>query len=399
MKTSYTPSKLSAMVAQVRKEHPTSSEIKNYPLDNSFLNEIRHWASLPKNDVDGEAITIPIRKIRLLGNYVASNSLHLPLRNLTRILFLRANEDIARSLFELWQDFFENQDLCYLLYRIVQDKPELAKKIISGTKLENNILLQWFPSKNIPHTVGKECMLWQKRERLHFAERLKTLGVMPSTVLGQRCIQEYLTFCDRTGYLEIADRDMLPLLKKYSPQSIEMFLQNILTELRVEDFQKYYQCGSYLRDTYTGSAGSVKYKKYFNTFSPDRELKYRRWLNYILIKDTFVRSDDDARLQFWSQYVPYSMDVYKVSVSTSLVIEFEAYCVIEFFETTQGALYIYQKDIFKKYIERYVMSRKNTELRHELYNSLRDLCVERIVHRDGWQYKTSRYLMAHSIIS
>ena len=112
MKTSYKPSKLPAIAAQVRKEHPTSSEIKNYQLDNSFLNEVRQWAKLPKEDVDGEAITIPIRKVRLLANYVPANSLHLPLLNLTRILFLRANEEIARSLFILWQDYFTNQDLC-----------------------------------------------------------------------------------------------------------------------------------------------------------------------------------------------------------------------------------------------------------------------------------------------
>lgn len=163
-----------------------------------------------------------------------------------------------------------------------------------------------------------------------FSDRLMTLGIMPSTRLGQRCIQEYLTFCDRTGYLEISDRDMLPTLKKYSPDSIKLFLKNILTELKVEDFQRYYQCGSYLRNTYTSDAGTLKYKNFFSGFTPEQELKYHRWLNYILVKDTFVGSDDDARLKFWSQYVPYSLDVYKVSISASLVIEFEAYCVIEF---------------------------------------------------------------------
>ena len=54
MKTSYKPSKLPAIAAQVRKEHPTSSEIRNYQLDNSFLDEVRQWAKLPKEDVDGE---------------------------------------------------------------------------------------------------------------------------------------------------------------------------------------------------------------------------------------------------------------------------------------------------------------------------------------------------------
>lgn len=168
MKTSYKPSKLPAIAAQVRKEHPTSSEIRNYQLDNSFLDEVRQWAKLPKEDVDGEAITIPIRKVRLLANYVPANSLHLPLLNLTRILFLRANEEIARSLFILWQDYFTNQDLCYLLYRIVQDKPELVKKIVSNTKLENTTMMQWFSSKNIPYAVGRECMRLQKSNGFPF---------------------------------------------------------------------------------------------------------------------------------------------------------------------------------------------------------------------------------------
>lgn len=398
MKTSYKPSKLSVAIAQVHKEHPSSSEIRNYQLDNTFLNEVRRWTKLSKEDVEGEAVTIPIRKVRLLAEYVSENSLHLPLFNLTMILYLRANEDIARRLYVLWQDSFTNQDLCYLLYRIVQDKPELVKKIVSNTKLENATMMQWFHSDNIPYAVGKECMRWQKTKRIRFSDRLMTLGIMPSTRLGQRCIQEYLTFCDRTGYLEITDRDMLPILKKYSPAAIKRFLSNILAELKVEDFQRYYQCGSYLRNTYTSDAGTIKYKKFFSGFAPEQELKYHRWLNYILIRDTFIRSDDDARLKFWSQYVPYSIDVYRVSVSASLVIEFEAYCVIEFFETTQGALYIYPKDVFEREIRFYVVRLNNTELRHELYNNLRRYCTERIVHRDGWQYKTSRYLMAHSII-
>lgn len=100
MKTSYKPSRLPAIAAQVRKEHPTSSEIKNYQLDIGFLNEVRQWAKLPKEGVDGEAITIPIRKVRLLANYVPANSLHLPLLNLTRILFCVQMKKLhVRSLF------------------------------------------------------------------------------------------------------------------------------------------------------------------------------------------------------------------------------------------------------------------------------------------------------------
>ena len=278
------------------------------------------------------------------------------------------------------------------------DKAELVKKIVSNTKLENTTMLQWFPSKNIPYAVGRECMRWQKSDRIRFSDRLMTLGIMPSTRLGQRCIQEYLTFCDRTGYLEISDRDMLPTLKKYSPDSIKLFLKNILTELKVEDFQRYYQCGTYLRNTYTSDAGTLKYKNFFSGFTPEQELKYHRWLNYILIRESFSKNSNDERLQFWSQYVPYSTDAYRVSASECLVIEFEMYSIIEFTTKTMGPLYIYRKDIFEKFVKKYLKRMNNTELRHSLYNELLQYATERIIHHDNWQYKTSRYLMAHSII-
>lgn len=398
MKTSYTPSKLSAIASQIRKEHPSCSEVREYKTDQEFLDEIRHWASLPESEVDSEASIIPIRKIRALANYIPENFLHLPLTNLIQIVFLRADDEMIRLLYIQWQECFTNSDLCNLLYQIAQDKPQLMHKITSDEKIAPTTMMQWFHSGNIPYAVGKECMRFQKIQRIRFADRLMSLGIFSTSRLGQKCIQDYLTFCDRIGYLELKDTEMLSILKKSSPAFISSFLKNILSELKTEDFQQYYKCGSYIRDTYTGSNGSAKYKSYFSGFSPEQELKYRRWLNYILIKDTFIKAVDDARLKFWSQYVPYSTNVYKSAVSKSLVIEFEAYCVVEFFEDTKGALYIYQKEIFEEYIARYVMCFKNNDLRHELYANLRHLCSERISHHDGWQYKTSRYLTANKIV-
>ena len=241
-------------------------------------------------------------------------------------------------------------------------------------------------------------MRLQKIQRIPFPERLKSLMIFPDSNLGQQCIQEYLTFCDRTGYLEISDRDMLPTLRKYAPDSIKLFLKNILTELNVEDFQRYYQCGTYLRNTYTSDAGTLKYKNFFSGFAPEQELKYHRWLNYILIRESFSKNSNDERLQFWSQYVPYSTDAYRVSASECLVIEFEMYSIIEFTTKTMGPLYIYRKDIFEKFVKKYLKRMNNTELRHSLYNELLQYATERIIHHDNWQYKTGRYLMAHSII-
>ena len=74
------------------------------------------------------------------------------------------------------------------------------------------------------------------------------------------------------------------------------------------------------------------------------------------------------------------------------------YSIIEFTTKTMGPLYIYRKDIFEKFVKKYLKRMNNTELRHSLYNELLQYATERIIHHDNWQYKTSRYLMAHSII-
>lgn len=91
-------------------------------------------------------------------------------------------------------------------------------------------------------------------------------------------------------------------------------------------------------------------------------------------------------------------NAYRVSASECLVIEFEMYSIIEFTTKTMGPLYIYRKDIFEKFVKKYLKRMNNTELRHSLYNELLQYATERIIHHDNWQYKTSRYLMAHSII-
>lgn len=398
MKTSYIPFKLSEEVKKIHKEHRFASEVQEYQLDSSFLEEVRRWSELDQKDVDGEAVTIPSRKIRKLAMYMPQNSLKLSLDNLARILFLRMNEDTTHLIYTLWQDFFENKDLCRLLYDVAEHKPELLQKILLNTGLKNDIMLHWFESKNIPYEVGSECMRLQSVQRLPFEKRLETLGILSSTQLGQKCIQKYLTFCDRAGYLEMNDENILFNLKTYSQEDVKLFLKNILSELETEDFQGYYQCGSYIRDTYTGNVGTEKYKKYFTAFTEEQESKYHHWLNYILIKETFGKAEDDERLKFWSKYVPYSVDVYRVQVSASLVIEFKEYCITEFFEDTKGALYIYKKDIFKKHIVKYVQSCKNQRLRHELYDDLREYYVARIVHSANWRDTTARYLRLYWII-
>lgn len=395
MKSEYKPSMLESLKPKIKKEHPLSSDLMNYQPDQEFLEQIKKWAKLPQEDIEETAQFISSRKIWLLVNYIPTNSLKLPLENLVRILYLRVNTDIARRLFVFWQDYFLNRQLCGLLYQIVQNKADI---VVSEKNVNTSILERWFSSDNIPQAVGKECMILQKQSRIHFPDRLRSLGISPSSKLGQLCIAEFLTFCDRVDYLEISDSDMLQSIKKFSPEVIASFLKNILTVLEITDFQRYFQCGKFLRSSFTGSSDTQKYQKYFSTFSAEQEMKYRRWLNYILVHESFAANSDEERLEFWSRYVPYSVNVYRVPISESLVLEFEMYCIIEFPEKTKGPLYIYEREVFENKIKRYVTRNNNAELRRCLYNELREDCAARIIHRDNWQFTTRRYLVKNRVI-
>lgn len=395
MKTVYTPSALAKAAAQVRTAHPNSSEIKEYTPDKSFLNQVRYWSQLPEEEVEGEAITIPIRQIRLLARYLPENQLQVPLKNLTRIVYLRANEEIVRTLYMLWLDYFSNKDFCALLHKLILDKPKLAHKITPYTELDANTLRKWLESQDIPFSVGKECIRLQHIQRIHFAERLMSVGVLPSSKLGQKCIAEYLTYCERVDYLQLSDSDLLQSLKRCAPDTIKRFLKNVLTELKVEDFDRYYQSGSFVRNAFTGDAGTQKYKQYFSGFTPEQELKYRRWLNYILIRDSFGKDTDDERLVFWSRYVPYSVNAYRVRSSESLVIEFAAYCVIEFTLETMGPIYFYRKDVFDDSVKLRLYTRNNSDLRNFLLHE--SDYAERIVHNGDWQWRTRYYLTEHNV--
>lgn len=397
MRTEYNPKNLTAARMEVKKRHPKLNEVTDYQADTAFLNQIRIWSSMSKEDIEAEAAVVSIHQVKKLALYIPENILRVSARNLIRIVYLRATEPIVQALFTRWQDFYFNKDLSFLLYQLCKDKKQLVEGIFLNCSLTDAKFMQWLQSKDIPYTVGTACAAMEG-ERVSFQDRMRRFHISPNSKLGQSCSERFLTFCTRADYLDYSDQEMRAVLEKYNRSSIRMFVRNILTQLEVPDFQRYYFSGCFLRDHHTGRADSREYQQFFREFPPEHELKFRRWQNYILVKESFTANSEDERLKFWSQYVPYSINAYRNAVSESLVMEFEWYTIVEFTTETMGPLYVYRKDVFERYIKNYVKSKDNQELRHLLYTDLSGYSEKRIVHNDNWQWKTGRYLTAHSII-
>ena len=394
MKDFFEPRKLNVAVSEIRKKHPSRSTPPEFKSDQDFAKMVKRWAYMAEEDVAQEAMLIPPRRIKQLVEYMSGNVLNVPLHNLRSIIRLRATEEIFRRLFSLWYDAYDSPDFNTLLYYIMQDYPEYPAAVFQNSKLTSPIFLQWLKSEDIPVAVGKSCIRLKKQMHT-FEDAMLALKVSPESVLGKACIDSFYTYCGKDDYFQVSDKELDRIVRRYSLKQIHLFLRNILTVLDVPAFQRFYLTGRYLQWTYTDSSGTKKYQLFFANYPPDLVTKYRHWLDYIVVRDSFSKNPNDPRLIFWSRYVPHSEGAYIEKTSESFIMKFERYCILEFTEKTMGPIYIFEKSTFEKQVQPQTRFQSNTDLRSYLLH--RSPYVARVEHRGNWQWKVEQYLMMNRI--
>lgn len=265
------------LAAEIRKAHPNSAEMAGCQPDEAFLAQVRAWAWLSTAQAEEEVFRIPARDIRLLAKYIPENTLHLPLQRLCQMVSLRASTSILRLLYLLWLDFFANRELCGLLCQITKEHPDQASQLVEPYLVSREEVLQWFASDDIPGMVGRTCMNLQQKKRLLFPERLQSVGVAPSSRLGEKCIEAFLTYCRREDYLALSDVELARQIQHLPVEYMGKFLLNLLSVLETVDFQRYERYGAFVRDKVDTVGGRLKYKINLSQLPPEHRRKYARW--------------------------------------------------------------------------------------------------------------------------
>ncbi len=393
MKSNYTPRKLNISLGEISQKHPLRSAPPEYKSDQEFAKILRRWAYMSEGEIKAEAPIIPPRRIRQLIEYINGNVLGLPLQNLKTIIRMRITEENFRRMFSLWLDTYDNKEINSLLSAIVQDHPEIPPAVFKASRLTSDVFLDVLKSDNIPIAVGKRCVLLRGQVE-SFKRALQEYKVSPESSLGKACIENYYCYCDKSAYLRTKDQDLKRIVSRYNENQIHLYLRNFLSLLDIQEFKNFYLVGKYLIERHTDVSGTNRFQKFFNAYPQNLVIKYRRWLDYITIRDSFRNNLSDERLIFWSDYVPYTEDIHMAMTSSSLILKFDQYVIVEFTEQTMGALYVYEKADFERRIRHRTRTMKNSELRSYLYNSP---YVERIIHNGNWQGRTRRYLMRNRI--
>lgn len=393
MKNSFSPQKLNKTLAEVARQHPLKSIPPKYEGDPAFIQMLKYWAYLQGDVVEQEALLIPPRRLRQLVEYVSNNIYKLPMRNFATIIKLRATAEIFSRLFALWLDAYGNEDYNRLLKVVSRVFVGQAENVFQNSQLTIPVFTEWVGSDNTPALVGQTC-LRHKASAGNFENALRAYSVSPDSLLGKACLDNFYTFCAREDYVLLKDDDLDRILRRYNEKQIHAFMHNFLAVMVVQDFQRFYRAGKYLMQQYTNAPGTKPFQRFFANYPPELIQKYQRWLNYITIRESFHHNTSDERLIFWSKFVPYMQSAHMESASNSLLMKFEDYGIVEFTESTMGALYVYEIIDFEKRIQPKSRIYANNEFRSYLYNH--DY-VQRITHQGYWQSRTEWYLKRNRI--
>lgn len=398
MRDSYAPRKLTERIPEIVKRHPSTAKTASYEPDTSFQEQVRAWAALSEKDAGEVALTIPPGKIMQLADFLGAGHTGVPTEQLIRIVCTRTNERLAKRILSRWSDFFRSSSYNALVKAILEERKETVRQVLKDSPADAETWLQWLNSGDIPAAVGKSAVRYDAKHKSGFQQALQAISVPPESRLGKECIDEYYIFCDRNAYLDLEDQKLNRILMRYSYEQSIRFLKNFLTEMDTQSLRRYYACGKYLSQKYTGLPESDKYNRFFSGWSQEHRTQYNRWMSYILIADSFSQNSNDPRLRFWSKYVPYSVNTYLEKQCEALIMEYEKCCVIEFTSKTMGAVYIYYKGDYRGRIRKSTKMMKNTEFRSFLYNHPYEA---RFVHDAGgnWQHKVERFLKRHERIS
>ena len=90
-------------------------------------------------------------------------------------------------------------------------------------------------------------MKLQQDKRITFPERLQSVGG-PFQPSGTKCIEEFLTYCRREDYLALSDAEQERKIQHLPAEYMGKFLANLLSVLKMADFQRYERCSTFVRD-------------------------------------------------------------------------------------------------------------------------------------------------------
>lgn len=392
MKFVYTPNNLIKTREKIAREHNivsketyvtyTKEEIKN------LIFRVVGWE---KYSVKMNAYSLRDDEVKALIDYIPRNEYGVNLENIFMVYKYRKTEVMDAILYFQWQDYYSNVECNNFIIDLLKYDEKFIL-FIRNKGLTESAMIKVLSSNNIISALGKEIYDdGRKKGYLSIEKMILNHGIRKESRLSIDIISNFYSYCDRKAYLGVLPEDLLGIIKGYSVEQLKGFLYNFLTEMKLNDLEKYTLLLNYLEGI-TGSKGTERFRKFFDTFSELLVYKYIQWVG-----NKKLEILNTERYQFWKQFEKLSeTKIYQRS--NSIVMEFEDVYISEFLGKAMGPIYVYDKEYFDKKIKKYFSSESNAKLRSLLYNKWKIGEAGILLHREhlpspGWERYFRRYVI------
>lgn len=386
----YSPVKLEEASRIIAKTHTFSVQPSNVDIsDNEVEKVVRKIIALDETRVQSYANTLTNREVFLLAWYIPENRLHVNLKRLIEVFDLRATAEAFRAFFHAWQNEFWNSE-CNIGICNKFSKNSCFQTVIKEVHLDQG-KLQLILADKIGVPDGFNVLVGKNKfsPNLAFKEKLKYFGVYSDTKLYSECVRRFYLTCKHDDYKFAGMEALIGAYRSYNDQEKKLLLINILKEMDWNELPEFSKLFNEYKDI-TGNKHREKIAVYFEDVDQEIAQKFTDWYNMNNILRFFGM---DERSLFWKNF--RFEDVERFVVSRSIVMTFPEHVAVEFLGQAMGPIYVYQREIFDKYIKNLFSMKENAELRQMLYHDRR--YKYRKEHRGYWQRDMASWLLHNNV--
>lgn len=381
MKPFYIPNALISATEKVILSHPKTARVIS-PLSASDLKNLvltidgKELAELPLF-----ARTVSLRQRMALCTYLPSNAYEVSLEKITLVLSSNMSVSMFQMLFDIWQNHPRCKEVLSLLGKKAMEAAYQSSLPISG-----ELLAAWAQSPVPLYAVALTCR--DKGKGVLFLERLNSMGFSMHKPLATACFSQYLQHANITTFQAEGDKAISTLLSNVDTAQQARILLRLLGCCKgnpslLLTFRDVYDYAYRL----WGEPHTIRFPKGEEALLPT----YRWWYNYQQIQRAF--RGDRRRINYWKQYLHLCTCV-RNEKHSMLIMHYGSAVVTEF--EVQGAVYIFEKEYFKRTVAPRLYTTSSTMLKSWLVNH--SAYKSREMHMANWERKQTLALRINHII-
>ena len=335
-------------------------------------------------------------EVLLICQYLLEQSESSEQEVLVAIVNSRLDKDILRFLYDFSQDNLRNIRLHELLryFGKNQKMGELFYNTYEyGWEDYVTAFLQYNTATYINSIAGQGSL----SSKTGYTERLKSMGILPSSALYLECSKLFITVCNGAEYMRLGAEEIKNMMMKQTDSVQTSLLKNMLRNLDSFQLRSFFPVLDHLYER-IGSPGCKAYNEFNEGLTLEEIEKYKLWIKQYKIAH-YLKDND--RSSFWMPYVKDCM-VLEGEDCGVLLLKFKDFTVIEFIKANQVA-YFYDNKYMEEVVNEGIAAATSEDKLEEwlfLHTEWRAQGEHRNhwrkAHRDNWQTDMRDYIFQRS---